>query len=177
MLLGTEITCWRKVKNAGSSRTEERNFIIFWLSWRVTVRPKLPTRGWIKMELPLDTSNANASADSRRPWPLSLPVTSSSWKNWLMLYLLLVPSAPVKLNWIIFFKNFPPKRFSWKRFGLAVNCNATWASSLDGNIPLMASLRMDSSPGIWLAYGLCMTGDDSPETWNSSLMKGGQGLE
>lgn len=42
---------------------------------------------------------------------------------------------------------------------------------------MMASLRVVSSSGVWLANGLCASGDDNPESRNSSLKEGGQGLE
>lgn len=41
----------------------------------------------------------------------------------------------------------------------------------------MASLRVVSRSGVWLAKELCASGDDNPESRNSSLKEGGQGLE
>lgn len=42
---------------------------------------------------------------------------------------------------------------------------------------MMASLRVASRSAVWLANELCASGDDSPESRNSSLKEGGQGLE
>lgn len=163
--LSKVIVCCSVVKNCSFSSIVPISLIKSLLRLRFTERPYESEIFWSRLKLTESSEKNMASCSRSSPFWIK-----PTWlKTWLNLKVPLAPTVPVKLKLPIFFKIFPPKRFSWSLFGFVVRDRAFKARAPVGNNPWTISARMSPTSKCSDSGKDLERPDLARSSWNSRL--------